>query len=113
MGIFEIFFVRNILSYFDIQVVDEYVQKLLDRLIRENLENSEKLMVFQVFVKFYKVFLELNYVSFFLEVLKCLMYGSIFYFLNLIISMFYYVSIDKEKFGLIKNYFLCLNFGFL
>lgn len=111
MGTSEISSARNIPSYPDTQAVDEYVQKLSDRSIRENSENSEKPMASQVPAKFYKVFLELNHVSFSLEALKCLMHGSIFYFLNLTISMSYHVSIDKEKLGLIKNYSLCSNSG--
>uniref|UniRef100_A0A9L0J870 Alsin Rho guanine nucleotide exchange factor ALS2 n=1 Tax=Equus asinus TaxID=9793 RepID=A0A9L0J870_EQUAS len=71
MGTSEISSARNIPSYPDTQAVDEYVQKVSDRSIRENSENSEKPMASQVPAKFYKVFLELNHVSFSLEALKC------------------------------------------
>uniref|UniRef100_A0A9L0TMF6 Alsin Rho guanine nucleotide exchange factor ALS2 n=1 Tax=Equus caballus TaxID=9796 RepID=A0A9L0TMF6_HORSE len=51
MGTSEISSARNIPSYPDTQAVDEYVQKLSDRSIRENSENSEKPMASQPLVK--------------------------------------------------------------
>uniref|UniRef100_A0A9L0IBX4 Alsin n=1 Tax=Equus asinus TaxID=9793 RepID=A0A9L0IBX4_EQUAS len=51
MGTSEISSARNIPSYPDTQAVDEYVQKVSDRSIRENSENSEKPMASQPLVK--------------------------------------------------------------
>ncbi|XP_045336713.1 alsin isoform X8 [Leopardus geoffroyi] len=79
MGTTEISSARNTPSYPDTQAVNEYVQTLSDRSVRENSENGEKPMPSQVPAKFCntKAFLELNHLKFclflcFLATLKCL-----------------------------------------
>lgn len=111
MGTTEVSSARSLPSYPDSQAVNEYVQKLSDRSVRENSENGEKPMPSQVPAKFCKSVSGVEPSEFFLRNFKCLRVGIIFNFFSLTIILSHRASLDQKNPGLIQNYSFCSNSG--